>query len=426
MLTRLRVPLIMLLWLPLGLAQQRDIFSISRDAAKAYNEKNYADYRRFMEEARSLAPQSPGVVWGVARAQARTGDRDQAMQGLERLVAMEAWYDVKASPDLEVIRDEPRVKAVADAMAKLKERRGNSEVAFRGPAGVNPESIAYDPRDKGFFLGSSQRKIVKWLPNGIARDFASGPEAGLWMVLGIKLDAKRRVLWANSCNLGAGGAMSPLDPESVGSGAIFRFHADTGKLLSKDIIGTKEKPACVNDLTIGPGGEAYVTFGPELRGGSILRVDTSGGKVETFYQPDANFLGNGIAIDEAGKKLYVADSLRGVLAIDIQSRQGKLLPAPEHVAMNTIDGLYVHRGTLVAIQNHPAITRVARFRLDSGRTAVTAVETLERNHPDFTLPTTGVIVGDTLYFVANTAVRDAKENDAIVPVILKVALRKKD
>lgn len=415
--------LVVLLCLPFAMAQPRDIFTISRDAAKAYNEKNYAEYLRYMEEARSLAPQSPGVIWGVARAQARTGDREQAIRGLERLVAMEAWYDVKASPDLESIHNEPRVRVVVAAMAKLQERKGASELAFRGPAGVNPESIAYDPKDKGFFLGSSQRKIVKWLPNGTTRDFAFGNEAGLWMVLGIKLDEKRRVLWANSCSLGAAGAMSPPDPESVGSGAIFRFHADTGKLLSKDIIGTQAKPACVNDLAIGPHGEAYVTFGPEGRGGSILRVGVAGGKVETFYQPDANFLGNGIAIDERGRKLYVADSLRGVLVIDIRSGEGKLLAAPDHVAMNTIDGLYVHRGALIAIQNHPAVTRVARFRMNAERTAVTAVETLERNHPDFTLPTTGVIVGDTLYYVANTAVRDAKENDAIVPVILKVTLK---
>jgi sugar lactone lactonase YvrE len=412
-------------------AQQRSIFDISRDGAKAYGEKDYAEYLRLMQEAYSIAPNNPGVIWALARGNARLEKKDEAIKLLERLLAMEASYDVAASPDLEALRKTGALDSLIARFAKLKERVGTSEPAFRVPEpGINPESIAYDPKDKGFFIGSSKRKVGKWLSNGTIRDFGDTARSGLWMVLGIKLDAKRRVLWVNSCSLGEGGTMTPPEPESTGSGGIFRFHADTGKLLSKEIIGTKEKPGCVNDLAIDASGNAYVTHGPPVGSGTILRVDGKTGTSETFYTPDGNFLGNGIALSANGKTLYVADSVRGVLAIDVPSRKGKLLAMPENVAMVTIDGLYVFKNSLVAIQNHPALTRVARFTLNKRGDSVLSAQTLERNHPAFSkggVPTTGVIVGDSLYFVANTILRDPKPGEKAEepePVILKVNLGK--
>src|SRR5262245_28904920 len=60
-----------------------------------------------------------------------------------------------------------------------------------------PEGIAYDPSSRTFFVGSTyERKIVAVDADGRARDFTSEKQDGLWGLVGMKVDAPRRLLWA--------------------------------------------------------------------------------------------------------------------------------------------------------------------------------------------------------------------------------------
>jgi hypothetical protein len=65
-----------------------------------------------------------------------------------------------------------------------------------------------------------------------------------------------------------------------------------------------------------------------------------------------------------------------------------------------IDGLYFHRGALVGIQNGTNPHRVVSVRLNNRQDAVASVRVVEANHPLFDEPTLGVLVGDSLYYVA--------------------------
>src|SRR5215211_7738657 len=85
--------------------------------------------------------------------------------------------------------------------------RGQSRVAFRIPEpDLIPEGIAYDPVAQVFYVGSTyKRKIVSVDGRGVVRDFTGEGQDGLWGLLGMRVDAKRRLLWAVSSH--AGGAM---------------------------------------------------------------------------------------------------------------------------------------------------------------------------------------------------------------------------
>jgi hypothetical protein len=67
-----------------------------------------------------------------------------------------------------------------------------------------------------------------------------------------------------------------------------------------------------------------------------------------------------------------------------------------------IDGLVLHGSDLIAVQNGFRPHRVVRLRLDIARERITAVEILERNHPEFDEPTLGVVVDGAFYYVANS------------------------
>jgi hypothetical protein len=78
-----------------------------------------------------------------------------------------------------------------------------------------------------------------------------------------------------------------------------------------------------------------------------------------------------------------------------------------------IDGLYWHHGSLVAVQNDIGAPRVMQFRLSNDHKSVVAASVLESRTPFTILPTTGAIVGDKFYFMANTQIDNLK-NDRVV------------
>ena len=78
------------------------------------------------------------------------------------------------------------------------------------------------------------------------------------------------------------------------------------------------------------------------------------------------------------------------------------LPAPENVSLVGIDGLYFHRGSLVAVQNGVEPNRIAAFPLSAPLDRVTGCRVLERGNPLFDIPTTGAVAGNGFYFMANT------------------------
>ena len=64
--------------------------------------------------------------------------------------------------------------------------------------------------------------------------------------------------------------------------------------------------------------------------------------------------------------------------------------------------MYLHKGSLIAVQNGSAPERVVRFGLDSEFKEVTSEEVIERATSTLGDPTHGVIVGDSFYYIANS------------------------
>jgi hypothetical protein len=114
--------------------------------------------------------------------------------------------------------------------------------------------------------------------------------------------------------------------------------------------------------------------------------------------------------------------------VDVETRTVRALGRPPSVTLAAIDGLYFHRGALIAIQNVAVTNRVARLYLNPALDAVERLEVLERRNPLFNLPTTGAVAGSDFYYIANSQIRNLKDGkilsrEKLRPVqILKVRL----
>ncbi len=101
--------------------------------------------------------------------------------------------------------------------------------------------------------------------------------------------------------------------------------------------------------------------------------------------------------------MYFSDVALGIFGVDLTKG------APFNLAYNTqklvlggIDALYWYNGTLNALQGGMEPQRVLRLKLsDDGHTIVSAMP-LDAAQPAFDALTTGTVVGDDLYFIANS------------------------
>ena len=286
-----------------------------------------------------------------------------------------------------------------------------------------PENLAYDPRTGDFLVGSTRLgEIVRVEPRCREWDLVAARAQGLWMVIGMKADAERRVLWVASSD---GGNLVGHRHVNGNAAGLFKFDLDTGELLARYLLDEPGVVHFLNDLVLAPDGDVYVTH--MFDASQVWRLDAKTGTFAPFYRGDARFHDpNGITITPDGKRLYVADDL-GISAIDIAERTRKPVEAPKGVKLNGADGLYLYGHSLVFIQ--PDLKRVSRCQLDEGGLRVTSCEVLEQDHPLFDHPTTGVIVGNALYYIANSQFDSIGADGSLPPldrlyqpVVLKLEL----
>lgn len=265
-----------------------------------------------------------------------------------------------------------------------------AEVAFTiKEKDLIPEGIAYDPREKAFYLGSiHKRKIVKVAANGAVTDFIKTGQDEVEQVLGMKVDEQGK-LWA--CN------NSPEYDTSKRVSNVHVYDIKSGKLLKRYTLSDGKKHL-FNDLHITGNGDAYITDS-ESGGVYVIR---EGSKVpEEFVKPGTCIYPNGITATNDDKQLILSTA-RGIMTLDLQTKQLQPLPNEKFLIIG-MDGLYRYKNYLIGIQNVFYPEAVVEMSLSGDEvSSIADIKSLVSDHDLFNKPTTGVIVGEEFYFIANS------------------------
>ena len=255
-----------------------------------------------------------------------------------------------------------------------------------------PENIAYDSVSGCYFLGSmSHGRILCIHENGSYDDFLLHPDTDLLSVIGMKVDARRRRLWV--CT----GRFSLFEnyQEAPAQTGVMLFDIETKSLIRKWLMPQESDYHIFNDLVLAANGDAYATT--TLKG-SIYRISPTAAEMVLVHQLDAGRHNNGLAFDPSERFLFVTVD-RSIFRLELSNGNLVKLAVPGDEALGS-DGIYFHDNSLLAVK--PRTKRICRLFLNSDMTAVDRVETLAQDHPDFAYPTTGVLVGDKLVFVATS------------------------
>lgn len=276
-----------------------------------------------------------------------------------------------------------------------------------------PEGITYDPQTEQFFVSSiGKAKIVAIDKAGKKTDFIPPKQDGMLLGLGLKVDGRRRRLWAVS-NSDWG--------KNVISG-IHVYDIDSKKLIKKFFSERGAFPA-YNDLVLLKDGGAYIT---DWKGNAVYHVPADLSRVELFVKSDDLLaVPNGINVSPGEAFLYVASETKGIVLVDLKS--GEMKPIRNRLAVDTtgIDGLMLYQNSLVGILNCKADRRehcIARYQLSADGREIVAAAILDINNPLFDIPTTGVIAKGELYCLAATRLSSLKEDGTFDINVLKEPL----
>ncbi|MCK5147001.1 SMP-30/gluconolactonase/LRE family protein [bacterium] len=361
---------------------------------KALAASSVAEYQsslRFCDKVLIDEPNHPIINYLAARLNTQLGNEDVALEQL--ILATKSGYTTLLPFDkihqlndsaFDAIRGKKEFQDIINLLKQSEKPVHHSEFAFTLPdKDFLPEGIAYDPVEKMFYLGSeTKKKIVKVDQQGNCTDFTQKGQTGLDLVLGIHVDPVRRVLWACSYEGNRNG--------------VYKFDLSSGRLIKK-YPNPLATDTGFNDLVIHSNGDVFISASTSSE---IYIIPRSSDTLELFLRDNALISPNGITLSDDGNTIYVADVRVGIYKIDIKTKTCIRLSHESDFYPYGIDGLYYSNNRLYAVQI--CLNKITRFSLNKNATHLAKCDIIERNGPYLHKPTTGVIVDDYFYFIADT------------------------
>ena len=275
-----------------------------------------------------------------------------------------------------VAADPPAVIATSHALASVT-----------GAALV--ESVAPDPVGGGWYISSvANGRIYRVTPGGFLSPWR--PEAMGSSPFGLVADSAREWLWS---------AWSRVDqsPGEGGFNGLVALDMHGGRVRRQVALPTPQ--ARVGDIALHPDG---TLFASDPVNGAIYRVAADDSVAATLVAPGTLRSPQGIAIDAANNRLYVADYSQGIAIVSLADGAVTWLTATVPAELRGIDGLFFHGNGLIAIQNGTATHRILAFDLSDDGTALIARTVIEQANPAWDEPTTGYVADDALVYIGNS------------------------
>ena len=341
-----------------------------------------------LEQLAAAFPDSASVQRRLLVAAARADDAALVNRQIARLEAMGFAIRTETLTSLApLIGAQEAAAAVIRATHLRSPRCASTTIASVPPAHRLVEGVVSDSRTRRLYLASIvDRALLMSGDSGLS----AVPAIDAGSLSGLVLDEASRTLWL------ASGAFDPTpDPDNAFAG-LLAFDLDRQAVISR--VAAPEGVRTLSDIALGKGGIVYAS---DPLGGGLYRLAPGANAIETLVAPGTLRSPQGIAVDPSGRRLYVSDYGYGLATVDVASGRVDRIAAASPMMLDGIDGLYWHRGSLIAIQNGTSPMRVVRLRPDRAGTRVEALDVIEAAHPEWGEPTNGHVVGDTLLYIAD-------------------------
>lgn len=368
-------------------------------ANEAYAAKDYLTFRKALVRLNQMRPYNSEYMYQLVTAYALLDEKSLAYDLMLRMQQQGLAYDFSGTDVTKNIRGTEVFEYVNDLMILAAEAMGESEALFVLPDSViTPETISWDESRQKFLIGTiSGGNIYAVGKDGqVSELLTADDENGLWAILDILVDQPRNRLWVSSASIPG---FSRFDPVDKGRSALFEFDLQTLQLIHRYPVPVDGKPHVLGSMVLGPKGDIYIV---DRLLPLIYKKSADEKKLKVVMASKNMVSMRGAAMQADGRLMYVADREMGIMVIDIETGRNRMLEVPATLNIGGIDGLYLWNNNLIVIQNGIKPQRVMRLQLDSSGTQVAAVRPLAVAQPVFDYPSYGTILGEDLYYFANS------------------------
>ncbi len=340
-----------------------------------------------LEALAEAFPDSGSVRVRLLQVQLGEGDHEAALTSLAWLKERGYVFSEDAQAQIPQLVGEEHADAAKSLLIPRSEIIEASEVIAEVPAEAGLiESVLAVPNEEVLVATSvTGRSLHVFLPkNG----WIAAPMPGASDLSGIVTEPGSNIGWVASANLDGS-----EDQEELMTGLLGIRGG-----LSPETFALAPEGVAISDLSIGPDGTVYAS--DPMGGGIYHKAPGLDASLDELVAPGTFRSPQGSVVSDDGKKLYVSDYRYGLAMIDLASGEATRLSSEVPVILDGTDGLWLHDGELIAIQNGTSPMRISAFTLSDNGTRIIAARVLEQAHSGWTEPLGGSIANDALVYVA--------------------------
>jgi len=284
-----------------GSGQDKNLAYYYNQASEAYRAKAYPKFYEMIKEANLLHPYHQGILYQLGTAAALTGRKAEAIENLKKAILIDASFKLEGLADFNAIKDTPEFRSLLELQREWQRPVIHSDTAFvLHDRSLHTEGIDYDAASKTFYVGSiHKRKIVKVTASGVATDFCPEGIDGMTSIFGIKVDAKKNLLWACSSPM-----QEMKEYDSAARSAVFKFESSSGKLLEKIQRPKMEKDGVFGDLILNKKGDVFVS---DSQTNTVFIINEKTRHLEPFFTSPDFWNIQGLSFSDNEKFLFISD-----------------------------------------------------------------------------------------------------------------------
>lgn len=360
----------------------RELF---QQGQQAKADSNYAAFLDLTQQAISLHPSHPALLHNLALGYALTDKNDNAISTIRRSISYNANYPFKEEPHFNHLKKWDGYDQLQIFADSLKQKISSSEVYSKTVLDkIHPEDFAII-NNEVFLADVNGGKLIKINSQGVAVTLADL----LSSVMAIVPDENHR-LWVTT-------SMMPqykaYDSTQLNATKIYHYDIMEKKVVKEiKLEGEHVLGAGCTDIN----GNIYFTDSTTPK---IYYFNKAKGDIEEFMELKSAFNLQGITYDESNHTLFVADYIKGIVKVDLNTRSEKWLRS-DGFLLKGIDGLVKVDKGLVAIQNGSSPRRL--LYLETNGEDIVLAKIIDNNLGYEAEPTNGKYINGVFYYIANS------------------------
>ncbi len=376
-----------------GFSQTNQLY---KQSVAAYKSKDYPLFLKLSKQLDSIRPSHPVFTFNLAAGYSLIKKEKEAIAVLNSIVLMNNTIAFEEEADFQNIKNTEGFKKAIDLKEAQNKVIENSKFKVSlSEKDLHPEGLVYLDKHKLWLASSIHlKKIVSFDSKGVCSDwFIDTP----YSVFALKADEKQRYLWVSCSTMPE---MKNFSPAIDGKNEILKIDIVTRRLVKRYILDDKH---VFGDLVIAKNGDVYISDSVEPIIYKIQNDKVPFEKIIVWKNLKGIALNlQGLTFNADESKLFVADYLKGILAITMKDDfKTSWLTIPDGATKKGTDGLVYYKNSLIAIQNGAVPIRIVKFNLNQENTQITDFKVMDNNRVAFNEPTLGNITNGKFYFFAN-------------------------